>query len=214
MNKRIAKKKLKKVMSIMTHGSKNGVSVIIKNQAYVDKNGKECNPLENPGGRFILLKRPKIQYFRKKKIGFYFGMPDTSLDPDKAFIRHIDTTRKENIFIFGRPSGGRKCDICHNKIKYIAISGDADTGPLLEITTETDFQYSIELGQELVVVPNSNNIFKGKLSFFDDTSLKIRQKTGIEIYIPFEIITHIVDYEIKEEKHRQKKVIYLVVQRR
>lgn len=65
-----------------------------------------------------------------------------------------------------------------------------------------------------MVVSNSNNIFKGKLSFFDDTSLKIRQKTGIEIYIPFEIITHIVDYEIKEEKHRQKKVIYLVVQRR
>jgi len=42
----------------------NGVSVIIKTQAYVDKNGKECDPLEAPNARFIQLKRPKIQYIR------------------------------------------------------------------------------------------------------------------------------------------------------
>ena len=39
-----------------------GVSVNIKTQAYVDKNGKECNPLETPNARFIQLKRPRIQY--------------------------------------------------------------------------------------------------------------------------------------------------------
>ena len=30
----------------MQSGRGDGVSVIIKTQAYVDKNGKECNPLE------------------------------------------------------------------------------------------------------------------------------------------------------------------------
>ena len=59
MNKRIAKKNLK-----MQSGRGDGVSVIIKTQAYVDKNGKECDPLEAPNARFIQLKRPKIQYIR------------------------------------------------------------------------------------------------------------------------------------------------------
>ena len=73
MNKRIAKKNLKKafkemesrlgrIFSVISRG--NGVSVIIKTQAYVDKNGKECDPLETPNTRFIQLKRPKIQYIR------------------------------------------------------------------------------------------------------------------------------------------------------
>lgn len=53
-------KKPKKMQS----GRGDGVSVIIKTQAYVDKNGKECNPLETPNTRFIHLKRPKIQYIQ------------------------------------------------------------------------------------------------------------------------------------------------------
>ena len=48
----------------MQSGRGDGVSVIIKTQAYVDKNGKECNPLETPNTRFIHLKRPKIQYIQ------------------------------------------------------------------------------------------------------------------------------------------------------
>ena len=48
----------------MQSGRGDGVSVIIKTQAYVDKNGKECNPLETPNTRFIHLKRPKYQYIQ------------------------------------------------------------------------------------------------------------------------------------------------------
>lgn len=40
----------------MQSGRGDGVSVIIKTQAYVDKNGKECNPLETPNTRFIPFK--------------------------------------------------------------------------------------------------------------------------------------------------------------
>ena len=49
----------------MESSRENGVSVIIKTQAYVDKNGKECNPLETPNARFIQLKRPRIQYIQE-----------------------------------------------------------------------------------------------------------------------------------------------------
>lgn len=64
MNKRIAKKNLKRAFKEMESSRGNGVSVIIKTQAYVDENGKECDPLETPNARFIQLKRPKIQYIR------------------------------------------------------------------------------------------------------------------------------------------------------
>ena len=45
----------------MQSGGGDGVSLIIKTQAHVDK---ECNPLETPNARFIHLKRPKIQYIQ------------------------------------------------------------------------------------------------------------------------------------------------------
>lgn len=64
MNKRIAKKNLKKAFKEMESGRRDGLSIIVKTQAYVDKNGKECDPLETPNARFIQLKRPKIQYIR------------------------------------------------------------------------------------------------------------------------------------------------------
>ena len=48
----------------MQSGCGDGVSLIIKTQAHVDKNGKECNALETPNARFIPLKRPKIQYIQ------------------------------------------------------------------------------------------------------------------------------------------------------
>lgn len=75
----------------------------------------------------------------------------------------------------------------------LAVTGDADTYPLLEVTTETDFQYDFKLGQELMVVIHSKRAIKGILSFFDDESLKLRKNGGIEVCIPFEVITHIVD---------------------
>lgn len=48
----------------MESGRGDGVTVVIKTQAYVDKNGKECDPLETPNARFIHLKRPRIQYIQ------------------------------------------------------------------------------------------------------------------------------------------------------
>lgn len=85
------------------------------------------------------------------------------------------------------------------EVHYIEVSGDADTGPLLEVTTETDFQYGFKIGQELMVVTDSKRTFKGNLSFFSDESLKIRKNERIEVCIPFEVITHVIDYGMKEE---------------
>lgn len=65
MNKRIAKKKYKKALDVMSHGRKKGISVTIKNHGFVDEHGKECDPLETVGARYIQFKRPKIQYFKK-----------------------------------------------------------------------------------------------------------------------------------------------------
>lgn len=61
MNRRIAKKKYKKVLEIMKNSVKTGIGVNIVNQISVDKNGKPCNAMQ-PGIRLITLKRPRIQY--------------------------------------------------------------------------------------------------------------------------------------------------------
>lgn len=64
MNKRQAKKKLKKTMLyIKKYARKDGVNIIIKSQDFVDKNGKSCDPNQEDA-RFITLKRPK--YIIKK----------------------------------------------------------------------------------------------------------------------------------------------------
>jgi len=44
----------------------NWVGVVIVNHNWVDKNEKLCEAMVS-GSRFITLKRPKIQYFRKTK---------------------------------------------------------------------------------------------------------------------------------------------------
>ena len=63
MNKRQAKKKMNKVIAIMKTSRKSGMGVFITTQAYVDKNGKICSAMQE-GARFIMLKRPKIQYIK------------------------------------------------------------------------------------------------------------------------------------------------------
>lgn len=85
------------------------------------------------------------------------------------------------------------------EVHYIKVSGDADTGSLLEVTTETDFQYNFELGQKLMVVTTDKNVFNGTLSFFNEESLTIKPNEEIDALIPFEIITHIIDCAMKEE---------------
>ena len=71
MNKRIAKKWYKKALDVTKTSRKTGIGVNITNHAYVDVNGKVCNPIDIPmsaGGRFVTLKRPRIQYFRKSHV--------------------------------------------------------------------------------------------------------------------------------------------------
>lgn len=63
MNKRQAKKRLKKAIEVMKTSCKSGYEIFIKNQAYVDKYGRECDPT-NCFGRLIILKRPKIQIIK------------------------------------------------------------------------------------------------------------------------------------------------------
>lgn len=64
MNKRIAKKNIKKALEVMKTSRKTGIGVTIINQICVDKNGKPCDAMEK-GSRLITLKRPKIQYINR-----------------------------------------------------------------------------------------------------------------------------------------------------
>ena len=64
MNRRIAKKKYKAAMELMKTSTKDGYTVSIINQIFVDKNGKICSS-ETEGARLITLRRPKIVYNKK-----------------------------------------------------------------------------------------------------------------------------------------------------
>ena len=61
MNRRIAKKKYKAAMELMKTSTKDGYTVSIINQIFVDKNGKRCSS-ETEGARLSTLRRPKIVY--------------------------------------------------------------------------------------------------------------------------------------------------------
>lgn len=45
----------------MKTARKDGLSISIINQVFVNENGKECSPLDK-GARLITLRRPRIQY--------------------------------------------------------------------------------------------------------------------------------------------------------
>lgn len=64
MNKRQAKKHLKKVFMKSKTSRKTGVGVAIITQGFVDKNGKKCSPNEE-GARFIAFKRAQIRYYKR-----------------------------------------------------------------------------------------------------------------------------------------------------
>ena len=64
MNKRIAKKNIKKALDVMKTSRKTGIGATIVNKIAVDKNGNPCDAMEK-GSRLITLKRPKIQYFNR-----------------------------------------------------------------------------------------------------------------------------------------------------
>lgn len=55
----------KKALQTMETARKDGISVSIINQVFVDENGKECSP-EDKGARMIILKRPRIKYTKSK----------------------------------------------------------------------------------------------------------------------------------------------------
>lgn len=65
MNKRIAKKNIKKASEVMKTSRKTGIGVAIINQITVDKNGQPCDAMES-GSRLIRLKRPRIQYVNQQ----------------------------------------------------------------------------------------------------------------------------------------------------
>ena len=68
MNKRQGKKRYKKALEIMRTSRKTGIGVTIINHVFVDKNGKQCVAMDamKKGSRMIMLKRPKIQYYKTK----------------------------------------------------------------------------------------------------------------------------------------------------
>ena len=61
MNRRIAKKKYKNALERMKTARKDGLSISIINQVFVNENGKECSPSDK-GARLITLRRPRIKY--------------------------------------------------------------------------------------------------------------------------------------------------------
>ena len=65
MNKRIAKKRYKRAVEMMKTSRKTGIGVMITNSIPVDKTGKPCEDHKKVAGT-IILKRPKIQYFKSK----------------------------------------------------------------------------------------------------------------------------------------------------
>lgn len=54
MTRRVAKKRYKKALDAMKRPMPGMSAVMIINQAYVDKNGKVCSPMQK-GARFITL---------------------------------------------------------------------------------------------------------------------------------------------------------------
>lgn len=68
MNKRQAKKNLKKIMThAIRNGRKEGMGIIVKTQDFVDKNGKSCSPYDEDA-RFIHLKRARIIKYKKNQM--------------------------------------------------------------------------------------------------------------------------------------------------
>lgn len=61
MNKRQAKKYLKKILQ----GMRKGEPIAIINQGLVDKNGKPCD-LKAEGARLICYRRPRIKRYKNK----------------------------------------------------------------------------------------------------------------------------------------------------
>lgn len=78
------------------------------------------------------------------------------------------------------------------EIHNVEVSGDASTGQLLEVTTESDFQYSIRIGDYVGIITESKNIYWGRVDSFDEKSLVLQfEEIGIAISIPYSVITHI-----------------------
>lgn len=78
------------------------------------------------------------------------------------------------------------------EIHDVEVSGDASTGTLLEVTTESDFQYSIRIGDYVGIITESKNVYWGRVDFFDDKSLVLQsEEIGIATSIPYSVITHI-----------------------
>ena len=78
------------------------------------------------------------------------------------------------------------------EIHNIEVSGDASTGALLEVTTESDFQYSICIGDYVCCITESENVYWGRVDSFDEKILVLQsEEIGIATSIPYSVITHI-----------------------
>ena len=63
MNKSQSKKTMNKAMEAMKTSRRSGRGVSITTEVFVDRTGKKCDAMQQDA-RFIILKRPKIQYFK------------------------------------------------------------------------------------------------------------------------------------------------------
>lgn len=71
------------------------------------------------------------------------------------------------------------------EIHNIEVSGDASTGALLEVTTESDFQYSICIGDYVGCITESENVYWGRVDSFDEKILVLQsEEIGIATSIP------------------------------
>lgn len=61
----------------------------------------------------------------------------------------------------------------------------ADEGSYLELLTDSDFEYSFVINQEITVTTDTGKKYKGVLSAIEDTYFRIQTDNGDEITVTY-----------------------------
>ncbi len=131
--------------------------------------------------------------FREKSDNIsWWSVPDFGTVRRECDMKHEQKMPYSESGIDIKSDEGLKMKFDTYEIHNVEVSGDASTGQLLEVTTESDFQYSIRIGDYVGIITESKNIYWGRVDSFDEKSLVLQfEEIGIAISIPYSVITHI-----------------------
>lgn len=92
MNKRQSKKRYKKILAQMRPEQGRGIGISVQHQAMLDEKGNiSTTYLPDHSYRFVMLKRPRIQYFSSKHYYLYYNGTIYEKDPNfPCFVPAID----------------------------------------------------------------------------------------------------------------------------